>query len=469
MVFIKNQRAVNLYFNDAIYKKRVTTQTFLLHKARLSLAMRIFKAIRGVTQYTAKHNIALLATTETHFALFDANQSKTSELDWLAGWGTHQQMDVANADFETVKTFVKQCPDWILAHFAYDLKEQTDGLKTQKENDLGFAEMHLFCPSFIVVCKAEIIEIGYFPEDEKHVQAYIQKISATAEISTAPSSSFSLHARTSRSHYLQTAEQIKKHIQRGDIYEINYCIEFFAKQEKINPTEIWFRLNALSEAPFAVFYKINSSWLICASPERFLKKTGNQLLSQPIKGTRKRGQNEQEDKRLQLELASDSKERSENVMIVDLVRNDLSHFAKRGTVNVPELFGVYTFKTVHQLISTISCELRPDAHAFDAFKKAFPMGSMTGAPKFRAMQLIDQYEDMRRGLYAGTVGYIKPNGDFDFNVVIRSIQYNEATNYVSTMVGSAYTQAAIPEQEYEECLIKAQSMFLALGCSPIST
>jgi para-aminobenzoate synthetase component I len=430
--------------------------------------MRIFKPIQGVTPAKAKHNIALLAKADICFALFDSNQSKTSEIDWLAGWGVHRQMNTTGANFDTVKAFVAHCPDWILAHFAYDLKEQTDGLKTQKENHLGFSEIHLFCPSFIVVCRAEIIEIGYFLEDEEMARDYIQKIITASEISITSRGSFSLSARTSRFNYLQTAEQIKKHIQRGDIYELNYCIEFFAEQQRIDPTEIWLRLNALSEAPFAVLYKINSSWLICASPERFLKKTENQLLSQPIKGTRKRGQTEAEDHLLCAELASDAKERSENVMIVDLVRNDLSHFAKRGTVKVPELFGVHTFKTVHQLISSITCELRLDSHAFDALKKAFPMGSMTGAPKFRAMQLIDQYEDMRRGLYSGTVGYIKPNGDFDFNVVIRSIQYNEATNYVSTMVGSAYTQAAVPEQEYEECLIKAQSMFQALGCSPIS-
>ncbi|MGL4598362.1 MAG: anthranilate synthase component I family protein [Bacteroidia bacterium] len=431
--------------------------------------MRIFKTIQGVNTGLAKQNIARFATTEACFCLLDSNDAALSEVNWLAGWGVRSRMPFHEANFDDVKSFLKHSSDWVLAHFSYDLKEQTDGLKTKHENGVGFSNLHLFCPSFLVLCKGNKMEIGYFPEDEKEANKYIEKIITNSTEMQPANTSFSLVARTSRAHYLETAAQIKKHIQRGDIYEINYCIEFFAEQQKINPVEVWCRLNALAEAPFAALYKIDLSWLICASPERFLKKTGNQLISQPIKGTRKRGKDEVEDKFLKAELASDLKERSENVMIVDLVRNDLSHFATRGSVNVPELFGVHTFKTVHQLISTITCELRPDANAIDALKKAFPMGSMTGAPKLRAMQLIDTFEDMRRGLYSGAVGYIDPSGNFDFNVVIRSIQYNEATHYVSTMVGSAYTQAAVPEQEYEECLTKAQSMFSALGGSPIST
>jgi para-aminobenzoate synthetase component 1 len=149
-------------------------------------------------------------------------------------------------------------------------------------------------------------------------------------------------------------------------------------------------------------------------------------------------------------------------MIVDLVRNDLSKSAKRGTVKVDELFGVYTFKTVHHLISTVSGELKDGTSFTQLLRDTFPMGSMTGAPKMRAMQLIDQYEYARRGLYSGSVGYITPEGDFDFNVVIRSIVYNAAKPYISCSVGSAITALSDPIKEYEECLLKAEAIMKTL-------
>ncbi|MGM0572458.1 MAG: chorismate-binding protein, partial [Bacteroidota bacterium] len=161
-------------------------------------------------------------------------------------------------------------------------------------------------------------------------------------------------------------------------------------------------------------------------------------------------------------LAADPKERSENVMIVDLVRNDLSRTAQKDSVKVEELFGVYAFQQVHQMISTVTSRLDPGVHYLDAIKKAFPMGSMTGAPKYRAMQLIDHYEDSCRGIYSGSVGYISPEKDFDFNVVIRSIVYNQINKYLSYTAGGAITAASIPEKEYEECLLKAKAMEKAL-------
>lgn len=202
---------------------------------------------------------------------------------------------------------------------------------------------------------------------------------------------------------------------------------------------------------------------MCASPERFLKKEKDLLVSQPIKGTAPRGRNAKEDMQLKKELFTDAKERSENVMIVDLVRNDLSHVAAKNSVKVTELFGIYSFSTVHQMISTVTARLGKDYHFTDALRYTFPMGSMTGAPKVRAMQLIEQYEDTRRGLYSGAVGYITPERDFDFNVVIRSILYNKQEQYLGFMAGSAITSGSIPEKEYQECLHKAQAMKKALG------
>jgi para-aminobenzoate synthetase component I len=193
-----------------------------------------------------------------------------------------------------------------------------------------------------------------------------------------------------------------------------------------------------------------------------LKKEGNRLISQPIKGTIRRGENEAEDQLLRQQLRNDEKELAENMMIVDLVRNDLARSARTGSVKVEEMFGIYAFRQVHQMISTVTAQLKEAIPFTEAIRQAFPMGSMTGAPKIRAMELIDQYEQSRRGLFSGAVGYITPEGDFDFNVVIRSILYNAANHYLSFHVGSAITYDSVPEKEYEECLLKAQAIFRAL-------
>ncbi|CAG0965417.1 MAG: anthranilate synthase component I family protein [Bacteroidetes bacterium] len=272
-----------------------------------------------------------------------------------------------------------------------------------------------------------------------------------------------LKARTTKKQYIEKVNALKQHIKRGDIYEINYCIEFFAEEVVINPMEVFCKLYQKTKAPFSCFVKCNDSYLMCASPERFLKKENSKLISQPIKGTIKRGENLEEDLLLKNSLLHNLKEQSENAMIVDLVRNDLSRLAKKASVNVEELFGIYTFEALHQMISTISCELKENTNFDDILKATFPMGSMTGAPKIRAMQLIEQYEDINRGLYSGSVGCILPNGNFDVNVVIRSIQYNAANQYLSVMVGSAITDMCNAEDEYNECLLKAEALLNTLN------
>lgn len=274
-----------------------------------------------------------------------------------------------------------------------------------------------------------------------------------------------IKARVSKEEYLRTVTKLKQHIQRGDIYEINYCMEFYAENCVINPEQVFCKLYNNTQAPHACFLKINDCYLICGSPERFLKKDGDRLISQPIKGTRRRGANAIEDKLLVEELRHDAKERSENIMITDLVRNDLSQIAQKGTVNVDELCEVYTFKSVHQMISTVSCMIKKTASFRDIINATFPMGSMTGAPKIRAMELIEKYESAKRGLYSGSVGLINANGDFDLNVVIRSILYNAKNKYLSIQVGSAITIDAQPEKEYEECLLKLQAMLKAVNAT----
>jgi para-aminobenzoate synthetase component 1 len=273
-----------------------------------------------------------------------------------------------------------------------------------------------------------------------------------------------INNRISREEYIRIIKQLQQHILRGDCYEINFCQEFFAEHVDIDPLQVYCSLSNTSPNPFAAFYKTGQQYLLCASPERYLKKEGERIFSQPIKGTSQRDLNDVgEDVKSKEHLYNSAKDRSENVMIVDLVRNDLSKICVEASVQVEELFGIYSFPQVHQMISTVSGQLRSDIHFIEAIKATFPMGSMTGAPKKRVMELIEQYELTRRGIFSGAVGYITPEGDFDFNVVIRSIMYNAASKYLSFQAGSAITFYSDPEKEYEECLLKAGAIKKVLG------
>jgi para-aminobenzoate synthetase component 1 len=262
-----------------------------------------------------------------------------------------------------------------------------------------------------------------------------------------------------KSEYLEKIEKLRAHILLGDCYEINFCQEFYAEDVSISAVTVFEKLMQVSPNPYSAFYRWNESYLICASPERFLMKQDRSVLSQPMKGTIRRDlQNAESDKALLQQLNDSSKDRSENVMVVDLVRNDLTRICEPSSVKVDELFGIYSFPQVHQMVSTISGQLKEGVGFSDIIKACFPMGSMTGAPKYRVMQLIDEYENSRRGIFSGSVGYIAPDGSFDLNVVIRSIMYNEATNYLSYQVGSGITFYSDPESEWEECLLKAEAI-----------
>jgi para-aminobenzoate synthetase component 1 len=267
-----------------------------------------------------------------------------------------------------------------------------------------------------------------------------------------------IQQRISKENYLEKASKILEHIHRGDIYEANFCMEFFVENATINPLEKFQKLNEISKSPLAVYFKNNNHFLLSASPERYLKKDGETLISQPIKGTSKRYSDPIEDENSKNQLALDPKERSENIMVSDLVRNDLSRTAQKGSVKVTELCGIYSFEQVHQMITTITSKIDSQYSAVEVIRTTFPMGSMTGTPKVSVMKIIEELEETKRGLYSGAVGYFTPNGDFDFNVVIRSILYNQENKYISFSVGSAITSLSVPENEYEECLLKAKAM-----------
>ncbi len=366
---------------------------------------------------------------------------------------------------EQLKNFVQKNNQWIFGYFSYDLKNEIEKLESKNLDSIQFPDIQFFIPELVFTSKNN--ELFIYDQKQQHstetLKQIVQQIDAIdLESLNETHRNIKILPRFTKDEYLKTVVQLKNHIQRGDIYEINFCQEFFSNSA-IDPLNTWLKLKESSPTPFSCYYKTGNHYLLSSSPERFLKKRENKIISQPIKGTIRRGKTKQEDQLLKEKLFNDPKERAENVMIVDLVRNDLSRTAKKGTVKVEELYGIYSFRQVHQMISTIVSEVEPNVSIIDVIKNAFPMGSMTGAPKIRAMELIEQYEKIKRGLYSGSVGYIKPDKNFDFNVVIRSILYNQLKNYVSFTVGGAITSLSVPENEYEECMVKAQAMLNVLN------
>lgn len=364
--------------------------------------------------------------------------------------------------FEKLKRFYNLHKEWLFGYLSYDLKNSVESLKSENKDLHHFPVMHFFQPKAIIETSDNFTNLLLLDNEEiKKWEALIN--SSIGEFKPSSSNKIKGSLKSiNKKRYLKNFDELLGHIQWGDIYEVNYCIEFGTKGIEVDPLLLYQRLNKKTEAPFSVFYRSKGRYLLSGSPERYLKKSGNRLISQPIKGTIKRGANKKEDKILKEQLYNDPKERAENVMIVDLVRNDLSRVATKGSVKVDELFGVYSFKTVHHLVSTISCSIKKGIHPVDSIKATFPMGSMTGAPKISAMELIEKHENFKRGLYSGAFGCFLPNGDFDFNVVIRSIMYNEKLKTLSFPVGGAITSGANGEQEYSECLLKADGMKKAI-------
>jgi len=375
---------------------------------------------------------------------------------------TSLQTDVEHA-FEKLKEYQSITQDYLFGYLSYDVKNDAEKLTSTNIDELGFAELFFFQPQKILFIKDNQIEFQYLTIVEDEIDTDFKVI---CDLVLKPQSTIiserEIKSRISKKDYHQKVDKILEHIHKGNIYEANFCQEFYAENTRINPLYIFEDLNIISEAPFATFFKIDTQYLLSASPERYLKKEGRKIISQPIKGTAKRFEDPFQDQKTATDLSIDSKERSENIMIVDLVRNDLSKSAKKGSVQVEELCKVYSFKQVHQMISTVVSEIKEDVHPVDVIKDTFPMGSMTGAPKISAMKIIENLEESKRGLYSGTVGYFTPSGDFDFNVVIRSILYDEEKKYLSFSVGSAITAKSSPEKEYEECLIKAKAMQFVL-------
>jgi len=399
------------------------------------------------------------------FCLLDSNTASNlnhrfsySGYDFIVAAGVNSEISSQNK--HSLNDLDKACNinnNWHFGFLSYDLKNKFENLSSNNIDFLNWPDFYFFNPEIILLIRnseAEILVSGN--SKFKPFEIWKQLSTLLPKVNNKNTQQIEVKARMEKQEYINRVNNIKNRIHRGDLYEINFCQEYYTYCN-FNPFERFLKLNKISPTPFSSFFRLGSKYLLCASPERYLKKIGKKILSQPIKGTTRRGNNPADDQRLIDQMRSSSKEKSENIMIVDLVRNDLSRISEKNSVKVEELCGVYSFRQVHQMISTISAYCNTNSIE-EILKSTFPMGSMTGAPKIKAMQLAEEFETTKRGLYSGAVGYITPNKDFDFNVVIRSLQYNEENKYLSYMVGGAITSLSEAEKEYEECLIKALAL-----------
>ncbi len=375
----------------------------------------------------------------------------------LIAFGAASSVTLTNCPgaFNSLSEYIQKTKDWIFGYLSYDLKNDTEKLFSQNQDHKSFPELIFFCPQNILELEEDAVLIHTLGDpdllfDEIQNVNNIRKASENAKID--------FKTETSREEYLEVINKLRRHIYEGDVYEINYCMEYLANVDNIDPYKYWVKLCEQSPTPFAAFFKARKFALICASPERFIRKNKQKIISQPIKGTIPTGKDASVRKENKRRLFNSEKERAENMMIVDLVRNDLAKSSKPGSVEVEELFGIYEFRHLFHMISTVVSEVKENIGLVDIIKNAFPMGSMTGAPKIKVMELIEKYEKSKRGIFSGSIGYIDPTGNFDFNVIIRSLFYNSETKLLSYNVGSAITYDSDPEQEYEECQLKAKAI-----------
>ncbi len=362
-------------------------------------------------------------------------------------------------NLEKINTFVNEhAGDYLFTCLSYDLKNEIENLDSKNMDDVGFPIAILWKPDLVFEINGSdknCIQGQPTSDDLEFLNDFLKNNSPEDSVKQ----NLNFQPRTPKSRYIDSVNQLKKHIQQGDIYEVNYCQEYISYNTYLKDIKkFYFNLNKITKTPFSSLFQFDEFSVFCCSPERFLKKRKQELIAQPIKGTSKRGLSPEDDKILIQKLKSDPKERAENIMIVDLMRNDLSKLSQKNSVQVDELCGIYSFETVHQMISTVSCKLKENISFVEILRATFPMGSMTGAPKISAMNLIENHEEFKRGLYSGSIGYIAPNGDFDFNVVIRTMIYNRLKKTLSCAVGSAITIDSDAEREYEECQVKIKKM-----------
>ena len=406
-----------------------------------------------------KRKIIHISTHFENSIILNSNYSST-DYDLIFAYGVHSFLSSNKNSLKKLDDYVSQCKDWLFGFFSYDLKNEIEPLKSENLLCHDLPNLYFFQPQVIITIKENTVDLKYVlgiePDDE------LNKILNFKYSFKKQSVKDNLELRFKKSDYVKSINNIKEHIRIGDIYELNFCMDYYSNDIIIDPVKSYISLNSLTESPMSAFIKLKYFHLLSSSPERFIKKKNNRIKTQPIKGTVRREKNINNDLKNINYLNNNSKELSENHMIVDLVRNDLSRIAKKGTVTVKELSTLYSFKNVHQLISTVEAEINNSTKISKILESTFPMGSMTGAPKIRSMELIEKFEKTQRGIYSGAVGYISPKIDFDFNVVIRSIIYDSQRNNLNINVGSAITFASDPYKEFDECKLKAEAMISSL-------
>ena len=403
--------------------------------------------------------IVNFSSDHSHFTLLNSNDS-FDDYELIIAYGAESFLQSSKNSLKKIDKYIDKVNDWIFGYLSYDLKNEIENLTDLNKDVFNLPNLYFYQPKVIWLIKEKKAEI--YSLYEKNLKEDWDHVNSIDYKDCTEISSVDLIARTSKEEYVRKIKNIKQRILQGDCYEMNYCFDMFSKNKTINPYKTYIKLNDYTRSPMSTFFKLNHLYLLSSSPERFIKRINRKIISQPIKGTAKRGLDSKEDEKIKYTLLSSPKELSENHMIVDLVRNDLSRVAEKGSVKVKNLNKLNTFKRVHQLISTVEAEIAVKTKFSKIITGMFPMGSMTGAPKIESMNIIDEYESTKRGLYSGSIGYIKPNKDFDFNVVIRSIIYDKELKEINVSVGSAITFKSDPESEFEECLLKAEPMIKSL-------
>lgn len=413
--------------------------------------------------YKVKEGIVAYSKNKMLAVILSGDSQLSGQIKVIAGIGAVDSIHPVSGSFEELKKFRDKYNDWLFGNIPYNIGEGLHSSLQKPENGLCFDRLHFFCPEFLIRLENNNLTIGVRGGEVSEKKANdLYRLLLENELPAIKPPVVQIEEQTSRETYIHNVERLKEHIGRGDIYEINYCVAFEGEAKSLDPYDLFIKVEENTGSPYSAFVKQNELFAICGSPERFMKMEGFRIISQPMKGTCPRGTTPEEDEFLKQKLAGSSKENSENAMIVDLVRNDLSRTC--NFVRVEDPFSIYTFRHWHQMVTTVTGQLKEGVDPLDAAEKAFPMGSMTGAPKHRAMELIRKYESKSRGLFSGSIGYIDPAGDFDFNVVIRSVFYNQTEHKISLWAGSAITAGCNAESEYRECLLKAEPLLKALNC-----